>query len=269
MNYFVKAEIEGQDISPYLTSFTFEDCVKEDDLVSIELQGVPLSFETFIKAGAKLRFQFGYFGGSVSALRLAKVQDIEYKYNVTLGINLTALDEGQVMKKELSKQVWVNRTASQIATEIAQRYGLKTEGIETTSFVYEHLPQANRSDFDLLQYLAKREVNGSYHCYIKDDSLVFGRKALEQKGIATLDYGKHIVSFDPSFEETSNGVDSKGIEIANFDPINQSFTKQTVGGENTLDHTKLGTNDNTANKPIGERKPSPTIVKYNANGDKI
>lgn len=269
MNYFVKAKIEEIDISAHITSFSFEDCIKEDDMVAIELQGFPLSYETTIKAGAKLTFQFGYYGGLTSALRIAKIQDIEYKYSDTLGISITALDEGQVMKKEVSKQVWVNKTASQIATEIAGRYGLKTDKIETTGFVYENLPQANRSDMDLLQYLAKREDKGSYRCFIKDNALVFSRLALEQESVSTLHYGKHIVSFDPKFEDTSNDIDSKGIELATFDPISQSTLSQNIGAGNATDYTKMGSNDNAANKSPKDRKPTSAPQKYNANGNKI
>lgn len=269
MNYFIKAKIEEIDISAHITSFSFEDCIKEDDMVAIELEGFPLSYESTIKAGAKLTFQFGYYGGLSSALRVAKVQDIEYKYSDTLAISITALDEGQVMKKEVSKQVWVNRTASQIATEIAKRYGLKTDKIETTSLVYENLPQANRSDMDLLQYLAKREDKGSYRCFIKDDSLVFSRLALEQESVSTLSYGKHILSFSPKFEDTSNSIDNKGIALATFDPISQSTLSQNITGDNATDHTKMGSNDNTIGKAPKDRKPISSPQKYNANGNKI
>jgi len=51
-------------------------------------------------------------------------------------------------------EAYAQMTASDIALKVAQRAGLRTGEVTSTTTVYEHVPQAGASDWDLLQRLA-------------------------------------------------------------------------------------------------------------------
>ncbi len=262
-NPFYKIFVGEEDITPFVTSFAYEDCTEEDDLLKISLQGVTnelLSTDTF-KVGKEMRFQFGYIGGAVSILRLARISNTDYNYGKTTDITITALDLGQVLKKTQSQKVWQKVTTSQIAKEIAKAHGLGTKLIEATQTVYERLPQANRTDYDFLQYLAQMEADGSFRCYIKDDELVFNRLALEQeaqKQVFTL--GENIISFKPSLKDSENSSASANTTVSSLDPLTKQLQIISVTNDNALDKTLIGKASNATTDSRNQTKP---IVKYN------
>ena len=51
-------------------------------------------------------------------------------------------------------EAYTQMTASDIALKVAQRAGLRTGEVTSTTTVYEHVSQAGTSDWDLLQRLA-------------------------------------------------------------------------------------------------------------------
>lgn len=269
---FYRIFIDETDISDFVSRFSYEDCINEDDLLKFSIQSPPKEFleKNLLKVGKKIMFQYGYFGAAVSPLRLAIIKDIEYNYEKTISISITALDIGNNMKQGQQYDgvtgtvIWVNKTASQIATVIAENYGLKTDKIETTNYVYDILPQGNKTDFELLNYLAQREKNGSFRFFIKDNYLNFNRLALEKAMSISLKFvfGENIISFKPSLKDSQKDGSSAGVSGMVYDPLTKQTQSFGANPTTSKDNVALGNNVNAANST----KDAPKQLKYDAYG---
>lgn len=263
---YYKIQVGEIDITQYVTSFSYEDCVKEDDLVSLQLMSVDLELlnSDFLKVGKEIDFQFGFLGVVTSGLKVARITDIDYNYGKSVDVTIKALDLGQLSKKSERQTVYQNKTASDIAKEIAKKYNLGTKNIENTSFRYEHLAQANKTDWELLNYLVEREKDGSFRWYIKNNEMYFGRLNLEKTSGIVLTYGVDIISFKPSLKDSQNKSDEKS--IANLDPITKKVNEANVNINDAKDQTFLGKASNSTSEKRDKPKP---IQKYNSNGKAI
>lgn len=260
---FYIVRVGDTDITNYISSFAFEDCTEEDDLMRITLPAVSLELldADYLKAGKDIEFQFGYLGGLVSPLMTMRIAEVEPNYGKTIDVAIKALDYGQLMKKNQNQTVWAKKTASEIATEIAQKYGLSTAYIERTTTRYGNVPQANRTDWELLNYLVEIESNGSFHWYIKSNALHFKRMDLEQQSRQVFEYGLDIVSFKPSLKDTQNKSNNKTTLALN--PLTKETSETNVNIGNAKDQTLLGTKSNSASS---EKEKPKTFPKYNENG---
>lgn len=197
--------LNDDNISGYINSFKYEDDIEKDDLVIFDTKpefSLLFANRSDVNIGTKITFQYGYIGGAISQTRLAIITDIEMKYDQnSISMIIKCLDKGNFLKKNSKLKIWKNKTASQIATEIAKLYELETN-IESTSFIYKSLPQGALSDFDLLRYLAKREIN--YIFYIKDNILCFKKRDFSKNSLLTFTYGlSNVISFEPKHKLSS------------------------------------------------------------------
>jgi phage protein D len=261
---FCKILIDEIDLTNFVSGLSYEDCINEDDLLKFSIHSPKKEFleKNLLKVGKEIKFQYGYFGALVSPLRLAIIKDIEYNYEKTTTISITALDIGNNMKKGQEQKVWQNKTASQIATEIAKKYGFKTDKIETTNYFYNNLPQGNKTDFELLDYLAQREKNGSFRFFIKDNYLIFNRLALEKETGIKFTFGENIISFKPSLKDSQKDGTSAGVGGMAFDPLTKQTQSFGANPTTSKDNFALGSNVNSAN----DTKNTPTQLKYDAYG---
>lgn len=263
MTPFYTIRIDDLDITPYVASFQYEDCTEEDDMLSLSMPALPetlLDDERF-KVGKDIEFLFGYRGGVASPLRVMRISDIDWQYGQTVTATVKGYDYGQLLKKVPYTKVWVNKTASEIATEIARFYGLETNEIERTSYRYSNLPQAQKTDWELLQWLVDREKDGSFHFYIKNNALFFKRMELNQNAANTFTYGLDIITFKPSLKDAQNTTDKNLTALA--DPLTGKTTNIAVDNANAKDARKLGANDNGTNT---DRDATKQVIKYNNNG---
>jgi uncharacterized protein len=232
------------DFTDMCNSFTFEDSVKEDDIVvmNLTLSKPDILDKSDFQKGKKIVFQFGYIGGKKSVKHIAKISDIDSTFGKSITCKLTATDEGQFMKKESSNKIWTNKTLSQIAFEIAEKYGLD-KNIKTTSTVYDSISQGYKTDFDFLKYLVKQETNGSYIFYIKNGVLNIVKRdlGLAAKKLYTWNDGNGtVISFKPSFKNTSKTGASDQTSSVYTDFLNKQTTKTEAKPDTSKENPALG-----------------------------
>lgn len=232
------------DFTEMCQNFAFEDCIKEDDIVVLNLT-IPkpeILDKSDFQKGKKIVFQFGYIGGKQSEKHIAKISDIDSNFGKTITCKITATDEGQFMKKDGSNKVWKNKTLSQIAFEIAEKYGLD-KNIKPTTTVYDSISQGNKSDFEFLKYLVKKETNGSYIFYIKNGVLNIVKRnlGLAAKKLYTWNNGNGtVISFKPSFKNTSKSGASDKTSHVYTDPLTKETTKTEATPDNSVENPALG-----------------------------
>lgn len=240
---FYKVYIGDRDISEYVERFHYEDCMEEDSYLELTIKSnfaQALADDPDIVAGTWLSFHFGFIGGEISDVHKAKVTDIKHRYAERVTMTVKCLDSGTVMRKASNQKVWNKKTASDIAKEIATKYGLEFEG-KDTSKVYDSLPQGNMADLHFLQYLAQREDGGNYVVYIRNYTLYFTPRNLLSESIKTYTYGDgdgSILSFEPEIRESSMPSVSTEAETKIVDAKKAQISVSKV--DNTTE-TKTGT----------------------------
>jgi hypothetical protein len=247
-----------KDVTDFTTSFSYEDCTSEDDLLKLSLQGLSVDdFDSeWFAVGREIHFQFGYLGGNASKLRLARITNIEHNYEKLNNITITALDLGQIMKKAQSNAVYKNVKFSDVATKVAKAYNLKTDLIKETTTLYPTILQGNKSDFELLQYLAQKEKGGDWRCYIKDDQLILNQIDLKKESDFTFVLGENVISFKPSLKDTDNKNLSNGMNVSAINTDQKKVETASIDQKGNL----LGKNTNSTDKDRDKQKQP---IKYN------
>lgn len=232
------------DLSDYIDSFVFEDCVEEDDLLEITLKD--FDFIDFIDSGELasgmiLNFHFGYLGKDslTSSTHVAIVTDVEPKYAEETVV-IRALDKGVVLKKSENNKVWKDVTSTDIVKEIATKYSMSAV-IEETTVVYDNLPQGGSNDFEFLQYLALQETKGNYIFYVKGETLYFITRGTDKDSILTYTYPDNdIIGFTPVLSDIL--AEAEGVELQNtsYNVDSQTEKDESVNSDTEEANNKLG-----------------------------
>lgn len=229
-----------RDISNLVESFRYERCLDADNYVEMDFW-TGNAFSTIddddLVSGTILQFQYGYLGQEMSSVNEIRITDVDTEYGDRVKFKVKGLDLGNVMKKGSEQTVWKNKTSSQIAEEIAAKYGL-TPIIQPTTYVWVSLPQANKSDFDLLKELAAKEANGEYQFHIQSNKLHFEKKDFDKSASAKYTYGTDIIRFTPKLKEAKQTGAANSVKAVGVDAL----SKNTISTEDTNTGTLLGSN---------------------------
>lgn len=234
--YRVYFESNKEEITQFVESLTYEDSVEEDNMVRLSMfdsVAMALADNDNLVEGENILFQFGYLGGVSSPVHKARITDITHKYADKVTMEVVCLDIGTTIKKAGNDRIWLNMTSSQIAKELATKFSMGFEGEETTK-VWKNMPQANRSDLELLQYLAERETGGSYTVFIRNNVLYFTSRNMEGSSQITYTYrdGKGtLLSFRPTSKESSAKAESSETKTYNVDSETGEIKEDKVNAE--------------------------------------
>lgn len=241
MKPFYLIECEGvPEFNQYVSKFSFNESIEGDNVLSFSLGNVPpamVDSDLLIK-GKKVVFSFGYLGGSQTQKRIAHITDLEITESHTIDITVKALDLGQFFRKEATPKVW-NATSSDIASQIANKYGLKTK-IDSTSKQYKDYPQVT-DDYTFLQKLAKEQANGDFMFWIADDVLHFRKIDLSENSQVTYTMrdGK-ILSFRGSEKTTETNGQAGGSTASTINPKTGEVEKVETKPDALPNNTKTG-----------------------------
>lgn len=230
----------GRDISDFVESVRFEQALEVDNYAEFDMRaGANYSIvdDDDLVSGTILRFQFGYLGQEMSPLHELRVTDIDTEYGARVKFKVKCLDLGNVMRKVSEQTIWKQLTSSQIAEQIAAKYGL-TPQIQSTTYVWQVLPQGNRDDFELLTYLAQKESNGDFVFHIQNNLLIFEKKDFSKASTVKYTYGTNILSFKPKLREAKQSGAANNVDVLSVDAL----SKQKIKLSNTDTSTLLGDN---------------------------
>lgn len=257
--YLQISQNETQDITDYIDTFDYEDCLHEDDMLTLKITDKSLAFleNKYLEVGKMVLFKFGYLKGAFSELHKARITDVESNYGELISTTLKCYDMGTVMKKSTHSKVWKMKRSSEIAAEIAKKYALATQ-IEETKKIHPTLAQGGKTDFQFLSYLATLEENGSYRFFIKDDVLHFTKTNFKQSSRRIFVYRDNseeanLISFKPAWRESTQDSSADTLKMTGFDPLLQQSKEKTFHNGNTKEDVRLGN----------------AVPSYNANGEKI
>jgi phage protein D len=253
MKPFYLIECDGvPDFNDYVASFSFKETIEGDNVLSFEIGNatVELVDSDIVKKGKEIVFSFGYKGGEQSRKRKALITDVDIDESETIRITVKALDKGHFFRKENSPKLW-NGKASDFASEIASKYGLKTQ-IETSDIKYTNYPQTI-DDYTFLAKLAKEQKGGDFHFWVDDDILNFRKIDLSQSSQITIDVQDgNVISFRVSEKTTTESGNSAGTSTS---VLNKETGK--------IEEVKKTDSNLTNNVKTGEKRP---FYNYNEDG---
>jgi len=253
---------DKEDITDLCTRFVFEDCSEEDSLLTFKMV-VDDKFDEKIAAGNIVYFKFGYIGLQLSEVHKSRISDIKYNYSGEITGTITCLDLGTVLRKVPSNKIWKKKTSSDIAKEIAVKYGMEYD-IEKTDKVWDQLPQGNRTDSTFLGYLAEREKSGTYITYIRGTTLFFKQRDLKRKSVRLFDYKSEdgtVKGFSATENTSSQDGAATAVNISSGDKKQGTEEEKEVNNETEEKTGTLGTHNlnytrvNSAGEVVGSTGP--------------
>ncbi|WP_338761860.1 hypothetical protein WAF17_16415 [Bernardetia sp. ABR2-2B] len=244
----------GEDITSRVDSFSYERNIEKDDIlrISVTLKNVFELDEDWLVSGKKLKFYFGYIGGVQIEPRVAVISDSSSPYGDVIKVKIDATDVGQFMKEEFSNKIHNKKTLSELVQEIADKYSYKTEVLKTRK-KYSYLPQAQKSDFDFLSQLAKKE---NLVFRVSGETLVLEKRNLLKDSIKTYTWGKDIISFNPKIKYTKQDSSSQKITSYSINPQTNEIQKSEAKSDDK-DKEKLGEYEIKVDANGNERKVFP------------
>lgn len=228
-------------ITDFVTSFNFTDTIKGESTLSLTFKDKDITFldNDFLKQGTELFFVFGYKNGNRSSKRIAVITESSPVFGNSIDVSVKARDKGLHLKKNTAQTVYKDKTASQIAQIIAEKYSFDTD-IEESEINYPVYPQGNKSDMALLRELAKKN---DFTFFIRDATLHFKKNLLKSDSVRTFTYkdANDIVSrFSPKASYVNLSNAAKSVTVQGIDPqTNQPFS-ETVTSDNVQDDVKAG-----------------------------
>lgn len=239
---FVKLKIlsNDYDLSDTVKSIRFEDSSEEDSMTEIRIKAeysLELLENKNVRRNSLINFQIGYLGDESSPIHKGQIQDIDASYGDTVELTLRVKDLGVSLKKVTSIKIWNGVKSEDIVKTIADRYDMEYE-VDSSTKVWNNVPQGHKSDFEFLSWLAERETDGNFIFYIRGSKLYFIRRGLNTESLLTYTYGDgKIISFKPRERETTKDKDAEGVSVASVDALtgkeNGASSKEEKNGIST------------------------------------
>ena len=241
--YKVLVEKSGEDITEFISSLSYEDCTQEDDLVTLQVEGVVFDIvdKDYFDVGKELVFQFGFIGGDSSSKRYCVVTDSDCDYiGGRANLTVKCRDLGFYAKKVSSSFVYKNKTASEIAEDIAGKFGF-IKKVKKTTKKYESLPMGNKSFMQFLKELAEKEGSqssdgkGTFEVFVRGKTLYFQKRDLSKKAERLLSYGEGngvVKDFGISYEDSTDGA-SESATVSGIDTeTGEAFSSTAKASDN-------------------------------------
>jgi phage protein D len=151
-------------------SLKVEDAPKKIDNVTIDMGDIPIELvdSNWLQEDHHIKVEIGVTG-QWSFDREYKIVEISYEFQLKISAKVTCAADGTTLAARKTGIVYKDKTPSEIATEIAKRYGFKTDAIYPMSTRIT-IAQKFRTDAELLRQMAE-EFN--YIFRIIGDKLVW------------------------------------------------------------------------------------------------
>lgn len=193
-------EIDGsplpEDLVPLLTSAYVEDSQRLPDMFAIRFRDperIVLS-KSNAKVGGKLAVKVNVAtSSSPTTLIEAEITALELEFDT--GGTFTVIrgyDPAHRLFRDRRTVSYVQMTASDIATQVAKRAGLKVGKVDSTSTVFPFVSQAGQTDWEILTQLAR---DAGLDLTVRNGSFSFVASASASGTPAVLKFGEELIRF--------------------------------------------------------------------------
>lgn len=163
-------------------------------------------------------------------------------------IEVTAYNKIYKLKEAPHSETYQEMTIQQMVNKVVGRHGLSANfGKEPPSGAdckWNHMHQANKTDYDFLQYLA---LLSNRVVFCRDNTVYFVRRETDKAPVATLKYGvtgeDSLDSFTP---DITNANQVKSVTVAAWDYTAADASAQGVRGKATTQNSPLGSREGSS-----------------------
>ncbi len=236
----ISEQVSSVDITNMVESLRYARSTKKDNQLEINIKQDffwnSVDSDDLI-IGGTLRFRYGY-KERMGKVRLVEIVDLIPEFSERIKLKIIARDKGHTMKKDASNSIYSKKTASQIAIDIAKKHSLKPK-VDVTTRIYDDMPQGNRTDYELLRYLATQE--DGFQFFVQDDKLFFVKRKYDKKPLVTYTYGDGILmSLKVKARESQQDIASNDVTYVGIDPMTGNPISATSDGKKDANLGKKG-----------------------------
>ncbi|MBW4668229.1 MAG: hypothetical protein KME60_12595 [Cyanomargarita calcarea GSE-NOS-MK-12-04C] len=209
--------------------FTLEFAgLDERPLPDIPLIDKPNLFEI----GSEITVKLGYHHGKLETVMIGEIVALEPEFHFQLppSLRVRGYDRRHRLLRGRKTRTFLNKTDSQIATQIAQEAKL-TPQVINSKVTHEYVLQANQTDWEFLQARA-RQIQ--YEVVVEDKKLFFRPVGNDKPEIITLTFMDDLLEFYPRVSAVGQ-VDE--ITVQGWDPL---LKKQKIVGRGNKEGSKMG-----------------------------
>jgi phage protein D/phage baseplate assembly protein gpV len=241
-------EIDGQqlpaDVVPLLISAFVDDSQRLPDMFALRFRDpahIVLS-KANAKVGAKIKISVQVTGEQTpTALLQGEITALEAEFDS--GGNFTVIrgyDQTHRLFRGRRTESFIQMTASDIATKVAQNAGLKIGTVSSTTTVFPHVSQAGQTDWELLEQLTR---DNGYEVTVRDGSFSFGPPKTaadapaaggpDNQNPLVLELGKDLLRFRSvlTSAQQSSKVEVRGWDIATKKALTSTAPAKTTSAD--------------------------------------
>ncbi|WP_432666839.1 contractile injection system protein, VgrG/Pvc8 family [Wukongibacter baidiensis] len=148
--------------------------------------------DDYFVVGKKVEIKIGYidkfftvFDGYITSVKYESIK------GEGPAVVVSGMDSSFLMMKGRKSFIWTKKKHSDIVSEIAKKYKLKTE-VSSTDIEFETVIQNHQTDYDFLNYLA--DIN-SYEVFVIGSTLYFRELNSDQSSALTLELNRNLIEF--------------------------------------------------------------------------
>ena len=241
-------EIEGQqlpaDVVPLLISAYIDDSQRLPDMFALRFRdpGHIVLPKSGAKVGAKAKISVQTADAQTPAVLFqGEITALEAEFDS--GGSFTVIrgyDQTHRLFRGRHTESFVQMTASDIATKVAQDAGLKIGTVSSTTTVFPHVSQAGQTDWDLLQQLTR---DNGYEVTVRDGSFSFtapktasdapAAGGADSQNPLVLELGKDLLRFRSvlSSAQQSSKVEVRGWDIATKKALTATAPAKTTSAD--------------------------------------
>jgi len=167
-----------------------------NDVLNMKTQKFRWLDDMRIQIGALIEISFGYAFGKKKSSFTGKIHAINHSFNS--GGNASLQVRGYDLSSDLMRGLkgeglYEKKCYSEIVKDIAGKYGLETDKIETTKPAHDSV--SRKSDEDDLKFIRRLAETINFELFVRNKSLYFRGPKDKEKAEATFTNGINIVSF--------------------------------------------------------------------------
>lgn len=188
----------------YLAADSFEATFRNDKYLSDWFRKMQ---EVKIYLGY-VKYPYAWSKAELDHVFTGRIDGVKPKFSSSMTVQIIGRDYSAPLIDTEYTVAYAERTSSQIATMLAEKYGL-TPMVTTTTAIADRDIFANKKEWEVLQTLADLE---GFVCYVtKDKELYFGpRREEDEEVVAELNYRKPVAScMEIEFDDSTVGVYNK------------------------------------------------------------
>lgn len=269
---YIKAFTSLGEITERVVDFSYKFSQKGDDVCQLRVESDNQNMPDLpiYQEGVEFTMVWGYIGDTEKQKRLVVLRNIKVSYTEEgIALDLLLTDKASLIKTNSAKRVHNKKTVKDILEDTGARNGLavdylweykQSQGLLATGASlstpnpdirkYDTLPQANRSDYEVLKEAADNDPSGPYEVVGRDNTLTVQKPNFNQKPIRSYKWkgeDGHLLRFTPESKEYFVGAGHLGIGITSVNPRSKTFHDTIVTEGNNGLTTKLAPDINTPN----------------------